>query len=181
MKQSLLLGVFLFTFQLLIGQSKLLNEISADQTRTYRVHALYPSTLRMINLEHNEDFNKSIKDIKKIKVIRTRREDFGPADLEELHTKLKSVEQYEEYMSWTDPAQQLFLLGRKGRPDQMVLLASNPLDRTLIEILGKVDLLKLINLIQNLRSGEAPTGDAYFNVFQFLGFDAAYRGAEGRN
>ena len=102
---------------------------------------VYQSTLRMLNQEGDEDFNRLIKDVKKINAYVQE----GEANVSRESYK-KMIDQlakddFEVYVQATVEGTQVNLMGReKGNDSYFVLAVNDPNNFALIEMDGKLDL-----------------------------------------
>ena len=164
----LLIILFLAPLATTFGQSKTLKQLKEEEKVWRRGFYFYPSTLRMININKNEEYYEMIKDIKKLVFFRMDREKFGSDDFYQTISDLESVEAYAEYMVVEGADQQLYIYGKKS-PTQTVVLASMKGDYFIVEILGKIDLLEIPKLYNKLSNEEAGLGEDFIDIFSIMG------------
>lgn len=145
---------YLLTFLLLINLHTLLAQ-SQSVARFQETHNtsgsfyLYPSTLRMVNLNENPDFYKLVNQVEKLQILL-----FDPATVDrpawqELQQGIQQ-EAYEELISFQQKDSQITVYARGDSPDfeGVVGTVDNEQTLALIDLAGFVDLPALINLMQ---------------------------------
>jgi len=101
-------------FQPLLSQEQLLKDYAED--RRERKFCLYASTLRMINISQNEDYNKMISGVEKLLIFNldsTARADKSYKEM------LAAYQQkgFEEYMAMYGGKTQMYLYGKEKNKD----------------------------------------------------------------
>jgi hypothetical protein len=120
----------------------------------------YPSTLRMINLSDNEDFDRLVRDIRKIRFFKWSRENYAEIDESSLIRDLRE-ENFEAYMTVHGGAMDLKVYGREVRKQQpeIVAIVETEDGVQLLEIQGMIHVARIPALINNLNT------DNFINVF----------------
>ena len=171
MKWVITNALIIFCCSVVSAQSKLLNQLKQNEELTWRVHALYPSTMRMINLQQNETYNETIKEIRKIVLIRTRREAFTQEHFQDLLSKLQEKESYQEYLTLNETNQEVYVLGKSQSTQQLAIFWQTDGEFYLVEILGTLDIMKLMNLYRQMQSGELSDGNGFIDIIGMLGIN----------
>jgi hypothetical protein len=113
---------------------------------------LYPSTLRMVNLEKNPDFYAVVREIDKLRVLMYDKAETG-FSAQTVHTLSKEVqaEEYEELMTFQTKEQRvhLYSLGEDDTPEGVVGLVETDDTIILTDLEGFVNLPALLQLFQS--------------------------------
>jgi len=147
---SLLFFILLATPAL--AQEKPLKDYAED--RRERKFCLYPSTLRMINLKQDENFNEMVSSIEKLLIYRldsAARADRSYVDM----LKAYREQGYEEYISAYGGGTNMYLYGNENRnPSEFVGIFGDR-DMTLaIYIRGMINWGKIPEFIDTIRDDE---------------------------
>ncbi|MEP2025810.1 hypothetical protein, partial [Reichenbachiella sp.] len=102
------------------AQSSTITDLKKERLTSMDLH-FYPSTLRMVNLDNNEEFNRLIQDIEKLIFFKMNGK-FENIDLYNLVNQLQSNEDFEEYVVVEGPTKKFYLLGRE-KPTETVGIA----------------------------------------------------------
>ena len=142
--------VILITFVSLFGhfshaQSSLITDLKADNLTNMSLY-FYPSTLRMVNLDNNEEFNKLIQDIEKM-IFYKMNGKFETIDMYNLVSALQAEDEFEEYMVMDGPDKKFYLLGKED-PTETIGIALLENERFVFDIAGSLALNQLPKLYQ---------------------------------
>jgi len=115
----------------------------------------YPSTLRMINLQRNPEFNGMIKDIRKARVFKFNKENLDAAAVHAWIRDLKS-ESFEDYMMMKSRDMNVSVFGpeKNSKKAEIVALVDEPESYMVIDIEGMINVAKLPKLVQTFNSEE---------------------------
>ncbi|MEL6562036.1 MAG: DUF4252 domain-containing protein [Bacteroidota bacterium] len=114
---------------------------------------LYPSTLRMINISQNQDYNELVSDIDKILIYVLSPEFLEATDV---HGFLKTYRDmgYEEYASVKSSTQNLVILGEGSEKVIGLLGGENMGNSLLFYMKGQINWQKIPALMETLKSNE---------------------------
>lgn len=123
-----------------------------DQVSRWKVYFLYPSTIRMINVDQNPEFYDLISEIENIKVIKLTQEEMKKykVDSLEISNQLKS-ESFQEIMSLHTNQRKIRMLGKYeqiANPTIVALVMQGEEGFLFIEIVGEIDLAAAVKLLQ---------------------------------
>lgn len=143
-----------------------------EQPGTERAFYFYPSTLRMINLTKNPDFDELISGIEKLVIYRFDSAQNQALDLNLFRNSLLGGA-FEEWMSVQneDMDIQIFGLDRRRRSPEMIAIVRTGGDLMMADLLGIINPVRLPDLIRNFNSAD------YLNVFEP---EAAKNTADGK-
>lgn len=124
-----------------------------DQISRWKVYFLYPSTIRMINVDQNPEFYDLVSDIENIKVIKLNQEEMEKYKINtsDLLKRIKE-ESFEEVMSLHTNQRKIRVLGNYEHfpnPTMVALVMQDEEGFLLIEIVGEVDLAAAVKLLQD--------------------------------
>ena len=112
---------------------------------------LYPSTLRMVNIEKHPDFYNLVHDIDKLRVLMYNKNEHGFSQ-QTIRTLSKEVEQenYQELMTFQADGQNVYLysLGDDDTPEGVVGLVETDDTIILTDLEGFINLPALLKLFQ---------------------------------
>lgn len=133
---------------------------------------IYPSTLRMINVEENEDFNQMVEDFRKGQLFVIKINEENDKLVEKLRKDI-SKEGYEEAMSFDSPSQQalVYVLDEKV-PKMAAIMQSDSLYR-IFQVEGLINIAKLPKVMQSFDS------DDYLNVLEVIKYEEDEEWGEG--
>jgi hypothetical protein len=117
----------------------------------------YPSTLRMINLERNQEFDAMIRHVKKARFFRMDSAAVTPEDLRKLTTTL-SEDGFEEMMTVKNKEMDLSIWGLNQRIPETVVISKNGYDVMLLEVEGMINVAKLPRIMESFNE------NAFLNV-----------------
>ncbi len=160
---------FLFAMGNMLAQSKTIQKL-IDEERTGHRFYFYPSTLRMLNLKQDPEFNEMIKDLKKLIFFPIRKDRFDDNKFRDAIKELY-IEDFEEYMTVDGTGDtQLHVVG-KEKPFETVVLAKVDGEYYAADLVGSVDLLKLSRVYQKIAENDEAFSENFLNVFEMMGGD----------
>jgi hypothetical protein len=154
----LLLLVILGLTQSLLSQEEILK--SYVDTTSNKEFCFYPSTLRMINITQNEDYNAMVEEIDKLLIYRldsTARSDRSYLTVLEAYQE----EGFEEYAKMYGGETNMHIYGKTGQSNEFVGVFSSKDQLLAFYLIGTINWLKIPSLIQNFKQ------DDMINIFDF--------------
>lgn len=143
----LLTLTLLFNVTTLLAQSKTIADFR-DQHRTHQDFYLYPSTLRMINLEQHPDAYRLVNNVEKLQILLYDRNEVDRPAIQQLQRGVQD-EAYEELISFREKDSRITVYARGDhRLDGVVGIVDNQQTLALVDLAGFVDLPALMNLLQ---------------------------------
>ena len=118
----------------------------------------YPSTLRMVNLAKNEEFNQLVKEVEKGRYYKVnKKEDTQQA----IHTLMQDLQEegYEEIMSVTGNANDVAVYTLERQNPVMVVIAEREEDYAIIQVEGMINIVQIPKLINSFNDEE------FLNIF----------------
>lgn len=109
----MLLGLY----EPLFAQENIIKDFAEE--RRERKFCLYPSTLRMINLSNNDDYNEMIKELDKLLIYQLDSSTSASGEYRDLIGYYEQ-EDFEEYITMYGGENSFFIYGKEGRRNQMV-------------------------------------------------------------
>lgn len=147
----LALGLIIAT-QVCQAQCTTITDLKADRLTSMSLY-FYPSTLRMVNLDNNEEFNRLIQDIEKLIFFKMNGK-FENIDMYNLIGQLLSNEDFEEYVVVDGPTKKFYLLGRE-KPTETVGIALLENEHYVFDVAGSLDLNELPKLYQYISENDS--------------------------
>ena len=133
-----------------LAQSRTVDKF-VEEYRPSQKFFLYPSTLRMVNIEKNPDFYAVVREIDKLRVLMYDKNESG-FSAQTIRTLSKGVEaeEYEELMTFQNKGQRvhLYSLGEDDAPEGVVGLVETEDTIILTDLEGFVNLPALLQLFQ---------------------------------
>lgn len=135
-----------FTSTLSFAQSSIVTEFKENHETALSLY-LYPSTLRMINIERNQEFDEMISEIKKARFFKMDSGSVSRVDLSNLEKSLTN-EGFEEVMfvKNKDMDLRVWALGEKN--PELVILSKSGEELMVLEINGIINIAKIPKLTQ---------------------------------
>ena len=111
---------------------------------------LYPSTLRMVNLDKNPDLYRLVHDVEKLQILLYERSTLNRSAVQQLRQGIRG-EAYEELISFQQKDSQITVYARGDSPQLkgVVGMVDNRETLALIDLEGFVDLPALMNLMES--------------------------------
>ncbi len=107
----------------------------------------YPSTLRMINIERNKEFDDMIRDIRKARFFRMDSGAVSSQELAEFTSELKNCG-FEEVMFIKNKEMDVRVLGLEKRRPEFVIISKTKEEVMLLEVNGMINVAKLPKLAE---------------------------------
>ena len=102
----------------------------------------YPSTLRMVNITRDKEFDEMIRDIKKARFFKLDSGKFSREDISNLSKNL-SQEGFEEMMFIKNKEMDVRVWGLEKRVPELVILSKSNDEFMLLEIEGMINIAKI--------------------------------------
>jgi len=161
-----LFGIVFLTFSYVAcAQRKIIKQLKSDNQIELSLY-FYPSTLRMVNLQKNEEFNRLIRDIKKM-IFYKMNASYDQAAFYQPIIELKNEENLEEYIVVDGPGQKLYILGRED-PAETVGLAFFQNERFIFDVTGSLSIREIPKLYEYLAAGDATFSNTFLDVFDVV-------------
>ncbi|WP_420580856.1 hypothetical protein [Reichenbachiella sp.] len=150
-----------------IAQSSTITELKKEKLTSMDLH-FYPSTLRMVNLDNNEEFNRLIQDIEKLVFFKMNGK-FETIDMYNLVNQLQSNEAFEEYVVVDGPTKKFYLLGRE-KPAETIGLALMNEEHFVFDIAGSLELKELPKLYQYISENDSTFQSKFSQILGLMEF-----------
>lgn len=160
MKYNLLI-LFLFLSFNCIAQSDVVTEFKENHKTALSLY-FYPSTLRMINIERNPEFDKMISEITKARFFKMDSGAVSKDDLSRLEKDL-TKEGFEEVMFMKNKDMDLRVWGMEKRNPELVILSKSGEELMLLEINGMINIAKIPKLAQTFNQ------DGFIDILNLTG------------
>jgi len=125
----------------------------------------YPSTLRMINLERNQEFDEMIRHVKKARFFRMDSGSVTKEDLQSLTAKLSEYG-FEEIMMVRNKKMDMRIWGLDRRTPETIVISKNGYEVMLLEVEGMINVAKLPKIMESFNE------NAFLNVLDLKGKSA---------
>lgn len=151
------------TFIMLFGtvaSLKAQSELFKSLKDKYEIAAelyFYASTLRMINISRDPNFDEMVEDIEKMTFYQIK--EFPVKEMRAISKEFKEEEGFEELMTVESKEQTLYVLGKSD--EEFVALLKNEEAVLAIDLQGMIRIDKIPELINSLNA------DNFLNVFEF--------------
>lgn len=163
--------VLLFIFGLMMlgqtafAQSTTITDLKKDKLTNMGLY-FYPSTLRMVNLDNNEEFNRLIQDIEKLIFFKMNGK-FESIDMYNLVSQLQSEEQFEEYVVVDGPTKKFYLLGR-DKPTETVGIALLDNEHYVFDVAGSLELKELPKLYEYIAENDSTFQNKFSQILGLM-------------
>ncbi len=138
---------FLFLSLTAFSQESIIKDFAEDRNRLKL--CFYPSTLRMINVSNNQEYDELIGDVEKLLIYRLDSATIASKEFSYI-TKEYMKRGYEEYISMSGPMNLTIL----GKTEEFVGVAGADDNVIAFFLKGAVALHKIPRLIQTFESGD---------------------------
>ena len=142
-----------------------------DQNKVESSYHFYPSTLRMLNIQNVESFNKLVSNIEKLTFMSMRVDSFDFDQILAFSTKLQKEESYDTYMEIEDLDRQYFILGKES-PDKTIFLINQEGRQYIVDMAGRPDFLELPRVIESLSQQDSTETNGFSMLFDLVKKDA---------
>lgn len=156
---------FMFFAHLSMSQNSLITDLKEDKLTKMSLY-FYPSTLRMVNLDNNEEFNKLIQDIDKMIFFKMNGK-FEIIDLYNLVSSLQTEEDFEEYMVVDGPTKKFYLLGKED-PTETVGVALLDNESFVFDVAGSLALNQLPKLYQYISENDSTFQSKFSQIISLM-------------
>lgn len=160
MKYNFLI-LFIFFSITCIAQSSVVTNFKENHETALSLY-FYPSTLRMINIERNVEFDEMISDIKKARFFKLDSGVVSKDDLARLEKDLTN-EGFEEVMFMKSKDMDLRVWGLEKRNPELVILSKSNEELMLLEINGMINIAKIPKLTQTFNQ------DGFIDILNLTG------------
>lgn len=151
--------------QTAFAQSTTITDLKKDKLTNMGLY-FYPSTLRMVNLDNNEEFNRLIQDIEKLIFFKMNAK-FESIDMYNLVTQLQSEEQFEEYVVVDGPTKKFYLLGRE-KPTETVGIALLDNEHYVFDVAGSLELKELPKLYEYIAENDSTFQNKFSQILGLM-------------
>ena len=141
-----------FTFLLTIfslssnAQNSVVTDFKENHATTLSLY-FYPSTLRMVNIERNPEFDEMIREIKKARFFKMDSGAVSQNDLKELSAKLIN-EGFEEVMFVKNKDMDIRVWGIENINPELIIISKAEEEVILLEINGMINIAKIPKLAE---------------------------------
>lgn len=143
------------------GESEIMRKLrESDSDRVFgeprliqASYFLYPSTMRMVNIDDMPNWNEAIKDVRRLSLCSMWPDRFDRAKQDEVVEDLKTKENFSLYAEMEDKYSNFKLLGRETG-SEAVLIYNDSTANYVVHLLGKINYVKLMKLSADLRDKE---------------------------
>jgi hypothetical protein len=143
---------FIILSSLSFAQSNVVTDFKENHETALSLY-FYPSTLRMINIERNLEFDEMIREIKKARFFKMDSGAVSKADLSKLEKDLTNIG-FEEVMFIKNKDTDIRVWGLDKRNPELVIISKSDEELMLLEINGMLNIAKIPKLTQTFnRSG----------------------------
>lgn len=140
-----------------------------DQEKTVRTYYLYPSILRIINLQDNPDFNEVIRHVEKTIVYRLKPQTTAE-EISQLKWSLLDREHFEEYAQISMKGQKSYFLGKEN-PDHSIIIFPLNGEYYITDILGQINFLEINKMIRSISAQDTSGQDQFLDIFKIMGIN----------
>lgn len=151
-KSKLLLILFVMgLMQPLFAQQDMIKAYAGSAAKNY--YCFYPSTLRMINLTGNPDYNQMVEGVEKLLVYIL--DSTAMADKSYLAVMDQYIKNgFEEYANIWGGQMDFSIYGREGKPNELTGIVKTETDLFAFYLIGSIDFAKTPSLIQNFKRSD---------------------------
>lgn len=158
--------IFLGCSFFLFGQSKVIDALQVEKNMVTYYH-FYPSTLRMVNINKDPAFDDLIRPIRKLDFLSMRYELFDADKVKSTANQMMEEEGYEQYAEMYGPDNLAYILGKPSK-EYTCILARMDSSFYIAEVQGKIDVMKLGDVYNNLMSADSTMDSGFTNVFSMI-------------
>ena len=166
MKYILSIILFLFCFTLGNAQSKILQELK-DSNSVQLGFYFTPSTLRMLNIQKDPAYDEMIKGVEKLKFLIMEPDKFSTTTYFETADKLRTEENYEEYIVWDGNGDELQVFG-KPETKEMVGLANFQDQMYIFDLKGTIDLTKIPDIYEKAITQDSTALNGFNIIYDMI-------------
>ena len=143
----IILSLFLTIFSLSsYAQNSAVTDFKENHETALSLY-FYPSTLRMVNIEQNPEFNEMIRQVKKARFFRMDSGTVSKDDLNNLVSEL-TEDGFEEVMFVKNKNMDLKVWGLETKNPELVIISKSDEELMLLEINGMINIAKIPKLAE---------------------------------
>jgi len=146
MKYSLLI-VFLFQSLISLAQNSVVTDFKESHSTALSLY-FYPSTLRMVNLERNEEFDEMIREVKKARFFKMDSAAVSNDDLKQLSSEL-TEDGFEEIMFLKNREMDIRVWGLEKRIPETIIISKSGYEVMLLEVNGMINVAKIPKIMES--------------------------------
>ncbi|MEM9916604.1 MAG: hypothetical protein AAF990_00830 [Bacteroidota bacterium] len=143
----------------------------SQENKVENSYFVYPSILRMLNLNNDSSFNALVRDVRRLRLMNLRVDSFSFDQMNDFSVGLQEKEQYDTYMEIEDTDQVIYLLG-KDSPQKVVALANLQDRYYIVDIDGQLNMLQLPKLIESFSNMDSTQTSGFSTFFDLISRDA---------
>ena len=151
-------------------KTNMLDSLS-QENKVENSYFVYPSILRMLNLNNDSSFNALVRDVRRLRLMNLRVDSFSFDQMNDFSVGLQEKEQYDTYMEIEDTDQVIYLLG-KDSPQKVVALANLQDRYNIVDIDGQLNMLQLPKLIESFSNMDSTQTSGFSTFFDLISRDA---------
>ena len=143
----IILSLFLTIFSLSsYAQNSAVTDFKENHETALSLY-FYPSTLRMVNIEQNPEFNEMIRQVKKARFFRMDSGTVSKDDLNNLVSEL-TEDGFEEVMFVKNKNMDLKVWGLETKNPELIIISKSDEELMLLEINGMINIAKIPKLAE---------------------------------
>lgn len=148
MKAFLMISLVLLFHFSANAQSKTVSQFVAQHEPNASFH-FYPSTLRMVNIEHNPDYQRLVRNIKKLSFFTFDKKNttIDPASFQKIKESL-ATEKFEQLFAMDDHGNHIYVYAKGDEAEAYISAVENESRLILLDMQGAPHLPSLMKLIQ---------------------------------
>jgi len=147
MKYVLILFLLIHSSLESLAQNSVVTDFKENHATALSLY-FYPSTLRMVNLEKNQDFNDMIRDVKKARFFRMDSAAVSNEDLREFTASL-TKDGFEEIMFMKNKEMDLRIFGVEKRTPETIIISKNQHEVMVLEVNGMINVAKIPKIMES--------------------------------
>ncbi len=128
------------------AQSSVITDFKEDHDLAFSLY-FYPSTLRMINIERNVEYDEMIREIKKARFFKLDSGAISKTELNNLMTDIVN-EGFEEVMFMKNKDTDVRVWGKENSSPELIIISKSNEELMLLEINGMINVVKIPKLAQ---------------------------------
>ena len=137
---------FIFLSSSCFAQSSVVSDFKENHNTALSLY-FYPSTLRMINIERNKEYDEMIREIKKARFFKMDSGSVSKSDLSKFEKELAN-EGFEEVMFIKNKDADIRVWGLEKRNPELVIISKSDDELMLLVINGMLNIAKIPKLTQ---------------------------------
>ena len=125
----------------------------------------------MLNFQDDEEFNKMIRDIRKVSFLNMNTAAFDKDQIQKTIKSLQNEEGFEVYLELSESESDLLVMGRE-QPNELVGVSSQEGTCYIIDLMGTIDLLQLPKIYEKFTQRDSSQVDGLSMLFNMVNEDA---------